>query len=232
MTFPDRIDGHAYAPYWEKASKTAGLKVLETIFYPPTSVDHSSVGTKIKNLNPDILCTFGGGPQTDSLIIKAARAAGYKGQVINTAGIPGGVMMGIAGPEAIEGMLSMAWPMEFDPALNVEAKKFKEDWIAKYGDYQNPEPASSLPWWALKAALQKASKPDPDEVAEILASGLKFDCILGSGMMVARRDLNNPRTVDTAIDGYIKKIEGGKIKFLGKITAEEVYKFCAKTYGW
>ena len=231
LTMPDRIDGRAYEPYWRKNGDVVGLKST-VLFYPPTSVDHSALGTKIKSINSDMLIPFGGGPQTDSLIIKAARAAGYNGQIVNTASIPGGVMMGIAGPEAIEGMISIAWPFEFDDPVTPLAKEFKEDWIAKYGAWTFPEPAQTLNWYLLKAAFAKASSPNPDEIAEILASGLKYDSPLGSGMMVARRDLGNNRTVEMNIEGYIKKIEHGKIKYIGKMDAEQVYQYCIKALGW
>ena len=42
------------------------------------------------------MCPFGGGPQLDAIVLKASYAAGYRGQLMDTAPIPGGVMLALA----------------------------------------------------------------------------------------------------------------------------------------
>ncbi len=231
FTFPDRLDGHAYQPIWENAAEVAGL-TPESIFYPPEAVDLSAVGTKIKTSNPDFLCCFGGGPDMDSMIIKAAYVAGWRGILFNTAAIPGGYFLGIAGPEPSEGIITAAWPAEFDPPLTDMAAEFKADWIAKYGQWTDPEPVTTPPWWILKAALQKASSPDPDEVADIIANGLEFESPLGKMKMISRPDFDNPRTIQVMVEIYMKQLVEGEITDYGYISMEELYNYSKLNYGW
>lgn len=229
---PDRFNGRYYASIWQKAAKSAGLKTFPIEYFPPATIDLSAVGTKISRLNPDILAVYGGGPQTEALLFKAARAAGYKGQILSAATIPAKTVMGIAGPDVVEGMISLAWPAEFEPAATPLAVEFKQDWINKYGKWTDPEIVSAIPWHTLLAGLRKASKPDPDEVRKIIGGGMSFNTPFGHAKMISRPDLNNPRTIQVVMEMYVKKIEGGKIKHIDTISIDEVVGLASKIYGW
>ncbi|MFX0046162.1 MAG: hypothetical protein ACFE8Z_09960 [Candidatus Hermodarchaeota archaeon] len=82
--------------------------------------------------------------------------------------------MGIAGPEALEGYISIGWPEEFEPAITDIAKQFKADYIAKYGECNYPEIVTANEWWILKAALQEAGSVDVEKGEEISRHILGF----------------------------------------------------------
>jgi branched-chain amino acid transport system substrate-binding protein len=230
--FPDMDIGHFFTDIQGNAAKKAGYTVLEPIFYPPMATDLSSVGTKVKTVNPDIFTAYGGGPQTDSLVVKAARSSGYSGQVVLSSTTPGAVTVGIAGADASEGIISMAWPQEFDLAPNPLAPKFKKDYIAKFGKWDSPETVYSGQWFIMKEGLQKASSIDVDKVASVIASGLKYQCMNGNGQMISRPDLGNNRTVDTVIgDIAMKIIANGQPKQVGIITLAQMLDYCNLMYG-
>jgi branched-chain amino acid transport system substrate-binding protein len=230
--FPDRFDGHLVADQHARAAKSAGLTVLEPIFYPPEATDLSAVGTKIKQLNPDILDSYGGGPPLDAGVIKAAHAAGWKGQSFGCSTVPGMVIMGIAGPEAAEGMLAIGWPTEFDPATTQMAKEFKADYIAKYGKWDDPEIVVAQELWVLLNAMQKAGSIDPEKMKPVLDSGMTFESPCGQGQMIPRPDLGNNRTVDCVTGNLpIKKITGGKVVQLETVSLQEMLGIVNKMYG-
>jgi hypothetical protein len=87
-------------------------------------------------------------------------------------------------------------------------------------------------WYILVAALQKAGSTDPDKVAAAIGSGLKYESASGSGMMIARPDLGNERTVDTIVALSLKKVENGKVSPLATMTLDQAYQLLKKAYGW
>jgi branched-chain amino acid transport system substrate-binding protein len=230
--FPDREDGRAYADTWVLAAKNSGLKVFDPIFYPPTATDLSAVGTKIKTLNPDLMCPFGGGPQMDAIVLKAAHAAGYRGQLMDTAPIPGGVMLALASADAIEGLITLAWPQEFDLPNPPLAQEWKEAYVAKHGKWDDADVVGTTGWWLLRAALQEAGSTDPLKVAAAINKGLEFPSIQGPCKMVARPDLGNDRTMETITAMPVKQVTGGKVKMIDIMTVQQAYDFTKIIYGW
>jgi branched-chain amino acid transport system substrate-binding protein len=230
--YPDLETGHENAAMFEKAAKAVGLTVTEQIFYPITATDLSSVGTKVKSLNPDMFLALGGGPPFDSLAFKAVYQAGYKGQMIAPSTNPGGVMMAMTTAETIEGLIGVAWPVEFDTPDTQLAKDFKAAYITKFGKWDSPEIVGVNNFYILKAALEKAKSIDPVKVAAVINNGLTYDSPCGAGVMVSRTDLNNSRTVDTINALPVKQIKAGKIVQIDTITKQEVLDFCKKVYGW
>ncbi|MFX0046392.1 MAG: ABC transporter substrate-binding protein, partial [Candidatus Hermodarchaeota archaeon] len=229
---PDRDDGRMLAEINELMAEAAGMQVIPSIYYPPDAVDLSAVGTKVKTLNPDIFEPYGGGPMADSAVMKATHAAGYRGQIISGATIPGQVILGIAGAEPAEGFISLGWPQEFDLAPNELAQPFKADYIAKFGKWDDPETVVITCWWILKDAMMKADSTDPDKIAEVIASGLKHTSPNGNGQMVNRPDLGQNRTVMSCIgDVPIKKITGGQVVQIGEFKLKDVLDFVNKTFG-
>ncbi len=221
--FPDDEQGHGYGVKHAEVAKNSGLTVLESVYYPTTATDLSAVGTRIKTLNPDFVSPHGGGPQKDSLALKAAYDAGWRGQPIGPATIPGQTMIGIAGAAPVEGMVSIGWPAEFEPAPYPLAAQFKADYKAKFGKWDDPEVVGVPPWYALKAALQKAGAPDPEKVKAVLDNGLKFESIHGLGQMIPRQDKGISRTVDMVFgDMPVKQMVGGQVKQIDTWTLEKV----------
>jgi ABC-type branched-subunit amino acid transport system substrate-binding protein len=231
-TLPDMEDGHAvgkwHAAIWKK------LGINTTIeYYSIFATDLSSLGTKIKSQNPDMLGCYGGGPPADSLVMKAAYSAGYRGQMWNAACVPASVMLGIAGPEATEGLYCPSWGYEF-PEKNIwpYGNEFRAAYDKKY-KWEDPEIIASNHWWVIKNGITQSSSIDTDKVAAKIGSGMKFDSPLGPCQMVARPDYNNPKTIDVNTGKIpIKHIENSKPVIIETLEIQDVYKMCASMYGW
>ncbi len=233
--FPDRFDGHASAVQHEKAAKSAGLTWLEPLFYMATATDLSSYGTKIKQMNPDLLDSYGGGPPLDAGAIRAAYAAGWRGTSIGCSTAPAGAVMGIAGPEAADGFTGLGWPTEFEPATTQVSKDWKAAYIAKNGKWDDPEIVVANELWMILAAMQKAKSIDPEKVKPVLdgvGGPLQFESICGTVKSIPRPDVGNSRTVDITYGNFpLKQIKGGKINLLETISLKEMEEIAAKMYG-
>ena len=65
-----------------------------------------------------------------------------------------------------------------------------------------------------------------------MSKGMRFEGINGSGKMVSRPDVGNPKTVDVIYGHIIKQIVGGKTKILANLTPEDAYEFNRVFWGW
>jgi branched-chain amino acid transport system substrate-binding protein len=207
---PDHQTGHLVATDQQRIFQSiAGVK-CDVEFYPPTATDLSALGTKIKKMNPDVFQSAGGGPLLDALANKAVYAAGWRGQFFQGTPSTALAMERLVPPEVLEGYVLPGATFEFDPPLTQAAKDFMAAWMAKYGKYQG-ELLGDAMWECLAAALQKAGSTDPGKVAAVIGNGLKFESLVsGTFQMVARPDLGNKRTADSACTLYLKKIVKGK----------------------
>jgi branched-chain amino acid transport system substrate-binding protein len=231
---PDRMDGRIAGATHAMYAKAGGLKVLQEIYYPPTSTDLSAIGTQIKQLNPDILDVHGGGPPMDATIMKAAFQSGWHGTVLASATAPGSVMMGIAGPDAAEGMIGIAWPFEsfLDPPATDMAKKFKADFIAKYGKFEDTEPVIAYIYYNLIDAIKKADSIDKNKVKAAFDAGFSGECPLGNYQRVPRPLENNMRMVDMTGGNLVtKQIKNGKVVSTGFLTLEDSVRYYNAVYG-
>jgi ABC-type branched-subunit amino acid transport system substrate-binding protein len=217
MAITDDMIGQATIGLFEPAFKAFGFTYgFEK--YPASATDLSALGTKIKSLNPDVMLIAGGTFQAYA----AARQAGYQGMFFNPATSSVDSMVAQVGdPSVLEGLVSGASPLEFDPALTDFAQAFKQAWIAQNGKWEAPEVSGVAHFDALIAALQKAGVVDVDKVADALASGLEYDTPLGLGRMIARPDLGQARTVDSMVTTYMKKVTGGKAELLETVSLDD-----------
>jgi branched-chain amino acid transport system substrate-binding protein len=216
---PDTQMGHMGGADCAAILRAAGLKVTE-IYYPVTSQDLSSLGSAVKQANPDICVCQGGGPIQDSLAQKAVYQAGYRGQFFTAPPSTNLVMQQVTPPEVLEGQILSGIPCEFDPPLTQAAADFKTAFLAKYGKYQG-ETLGMAVWEAARTAMQSAGTTDTDKVADVLANGLKYSGAPGDYQMVARMDHGNARTVDSAMKIYMKRVVKGQPVLIGTMSVEE-----------
>jgi hypothetical protein len=80
--------------------------------------------------------------------------------------------------------------------------------------------------------LRQAKSIDTDKVAAVIGSGLRYEGMQGAGMMVARPDAGNMRTVDTVVPVYMKRVEKGKPKVIGQVSLDEAFQFNKTYFGW
>jgi len=234
QVFPDNKIGHIRADIAKRCASVFGSPALPDdylLFYPPEATDMSVVGTKVKTLNPDAFTATAGGVQGDALCYKAAWQAGYKGQLWSFVEIVESQFAKVVPLECVEGVISSNLPIEMESPPPV-AKEFKDAYIAKYGKWDNPVVAFVDAFKIMTAGITQANSLDTDRVAEVMSKGMRFEGINGSGKMVSRPDVGNPKTVDVIYGHIIKQIVGGKTKILANLTPEDAYEFNRVFWGW
>jgi len=196
-----------------------GMNVTE-IFYPGTSTDLSSLGTKVMQSNPPVVCCQGGGPLVDSLAQKAIYNAGYRGQFFTAPPSTFYNMCNVTPPEVMEGQIVGAIPCEFDEPLTQSAKDFKDRFVAKYGKYEGQSLGNAC-WEAVRAAMQSTGSIDVDKVAAALHNGQQFSGPMGDYEMVPRMDFGDSRTTGSACKIWMKQIKNGEPVMIGEFSLEE-----------
>jgi branched-chain amino acid transport system substrate-binding protein len=224
IALPEGPLGQAVGPVYEKIGTVFGIKVTN-IFYPASAQDISTVGTKVKSLNPDFFASEAG----SAIVFKAVRDAGYQGLFASLSQGAYNDDVAVAGPASLEGKLGGLSNLEPDPPLTQLCRTYKAAYIAANGEW-NALTAANANYYCLKEAMQKAGTLDTDKVAEVIGSGLQFECLDGSISMMARPDLGNNRTVDSVIAWKIKKIVGEKVTVFDSLTIDEAKSAFAQVY--
>jgi branched-chain amino acid transport system substrate-binding protein len=97
---------------------------------PITVVDHSSVISKIKSENPDIIYVLAGGQQSGTFI-KQARDQGLKTQMVGATPLNSGDLSTLAG-DAAEGILDSTVAPALDIKGNSDAAAYNKQFLKKY----------------------------------------------------------------------------------------------------
>jgi branched-chain amino acid transport system substrate-binding protein len=229
---PDDETGKALAADNAKAAASIGIKVLESIFYPRDTQDFAPFATKIMSLKPDIMDYPGAVAGTQfGLQFKALYEAGYKGVHISPMQPNLVEVLAVTPKESMENLISIMPATDITNPAEM-AKKYKADWVAKYGEWSS----ASLNWipafYAFVEAINKVDSVDPSVVAAYLsANGLQWESPNGKGILVKRPDLNNNRFCDTCASLDFGLFKNGKYEYLGTITAEEALKANETAFG-
>mgnify|MGYP001248375463 CR=1 FL=1 len=224
--FPDNQIGHIEADITDQAAKAFGFSVADKVFYPPDAKDFVAQAARVKAANPDGFIAMGGGPASDSLVTKAVIQSGFTGALLQSAPVPNWFTKAFVSFGDIEGMVSSAYALEASP-MSAVAQDYWTAYTAKYPD-DPPEPLGANMMSILLAGLQKAGAIDADAFAKAVGSGLTYESPLGPGVMVARPDLQNTRTVDTVVALSIKQYAGGTYKVIHAMTVAEATGYLAK----
>jgi branched-chain amino acid transport system substrate-binding protein len=233
QVFPENKIGQIRSGLAKKHAKIFGPALPEDylIFYPPEATDMSVVGTKVKTLNPDAFCATGGGIQGDALCYKAAWQAGYKGIIWSFVGVSEDMFGRVVPLECIEGLVSVQYVTELETPPPV-TKEFKDSWIAKYGKWESPAVSFSDSFLIMTTGISKAKSVDTDKVAKVMSNGMRFEGIQGSGKMISRPDMGNPKTVDVIYGTIMKETVGGKPKILADLSPDDAYEINKEFWGW
>ena len=65
-----------------------------------------------------------------------------------------------------------------------------------------------------------------------MSNGMRFEGISGSGKMISRPDVGNPKTVDVIYGTIMKQTVDGKPKILADLTPEDAYELNKEFWGW
>ena len=218
--FVDTSGGHAEAGNLKRLCDIFGQKLFDVIFYPAGTTDFSAIATKLKTLNPDVFTTCAGGPVQDALSMKAMRESGWDGQFFLYVTLSPGNIERVISLDWVEGLLGSVTGVEM-PSPPPVSQEFRDIYIAKYGEWDNPEILHVNNWYLLIAALEQAQSLDVDEVADLISSGMSFVTPQAHAVTISRPDLNNPRCVDSLYEVNIGKIVGGKFEMVQNIPIEK-----------
>ncbi len=227
---PDNMIGHGLSGQAKFLTGAFGIKLLDTIFYPPGTTNFGPIATKIRKVNPDVFTTAGGGEVQDALLYKSLYETRYKGQRFTFVNLPMQGIQKVIPLKMIEGLVCPVEGLKLDnpPPL---AKAYKEAYVAKHGSWDDPDTLYSNELYCLLAGLEQAQSLDPEKVAAVIANGMKFETLSGPGMMVKPPVPGNNRTVDFLPTVYVRKVEDGKSKFIRKINLEEGMAYTRRAAG-
>jgi ABC-type branched-subunit amino acid transport system substrate-binding protein len=221
LILPDFELGHIVAEINAGICRVYGMTVDQE-FYMLGNPDMSALGTKVKTVNPDVVCLFEMSP------LRAIREAGWAGQFFSVATNSIEAILATASAADIEGFIGTAYPTEFDPPLTQAAADFKDAYTTLFGKWDNPAPSDTALYSAIIAALEQAQSTDPDKVADVLAAGLQWESPCGPLRMVARPDMGNTRTVDSINTIYMKQVVGGKVTLLDTVDLDTAATYFAE----
>ena len=148
-------------------AQAAGLTVTDQIFVDQGTTDFTPFLTKILSKNPDILNLGGTSVGDVAVIVKQARAMGYKGVICNISPCSATDMISIASASDLEGFIStnvaMEAPLVSQKFLDLPARE-----KAKFGDvYGNTWDFYSMAS-VMVAAMQRTKSVDPTVIKNIL----------------------------------------------------------------
>jgi branched-chain amino acid transport system substrate-binding protein len=174
---PDTWTGDVTADAAVWAIEHTDLKIVYNGRGDETATDFYSPLTAILATKPDLLDASNWDPATGALIIKQARQLGFTGALhIITPDLL--TLREVAGWENVEG----AYLSPIMVTENDTMKKFKADFIAKYGEDNWPGPFAYTMYdgifW-LTQAIQGSQSLDGDKITEYMAT-MKTSCIYGS----------------------------------------------------
>jgi branched-chain amino acid transport system substrate-binding protein len=225
---PDNQMGHMGNDDAERIMTFCGMKVTK-IFYPATSSDLSSLGTKVAGINPPVVVCQGGGPIVDSLAQKAIYNAGWRGQFFTAPPSTALNMQQVTPPEVLEGQIVGAVPCEFTPCLNQAATDFMARWTAKYGKYLG-QTLGNVEWDAVRCGMQKAGTTDTTKVAEVMHNSLQYSGVQGDLQLVPRMDFGDSRTNGSASTIYMKRVVKGAPVLIGTFSLADAVKIMNQYY--
>ncbi len=230
--FMDDANGHNNFDIYARTMAAYNASAnFTSVYVPASAVDMSAVGTMIAHNNPDVFIPTGG-PGSENPVVKAAWDAGYRGKFFICHPTTYGTTVNVIPAAAMNGIISINGPTEFNPPLTQTAKDFKDAYIAKFGKWDVSDASVSGSAFCLVAALQKADSIDVDKVNSVIQSGLKFSDAAGDGMMISRGDFGNSRTVDSISAYYMVQYGSNEqdTKLVDTITVDQALALFRKAY--
>jgi ABC-type branched-subunit amino acid transport system substrate-binding protein len=229
--YPDNRIGHGLDGYMRSFLPSFGLRVVDTIFYPPGTKNFGSIALKVKKSKADVFTTAGGGTVGDSLLYKSLFEIGFKGKRFSFVGAPIASMGEVVPIETLEGLVSGV-DLMLMPDPKPPVKEYKEAYVSKHGKWDHPHTPYLNTWYCMIAGLEQAQSLDPDRIAGVISNGMKFDSLGYPALMVRSPHPANNRTVDLLLTNFVKRVEDGGVKIVGKIDLDEGMKYLKVTRGW
>ena len=191
----------------------AGLKIVVNELYPMSITDASPIVSKVKESGAEIIIGGGNAISDVILILRNLRAVGIMVPLFSTGGgalLDRGFGDGLgAAADGVLGLGAWSWDLPY-PGVDKVAKSYEKEYNEPFMPQESGE--MYIAAWVLKEAIEKAGKPDPTAIRNVLAtydsstgpaammpgSGIKFDANgwneRSFPVMIEWKD-NKPRTV-------------------------------------
>lgn len=210
-----------------------GLKAFGAAFdmvsFPPTTSDFAAVATKILAANADGV-VFNVNNQALAQIMRALNAASYSGVPIMLHELAPGEVGRMIPLEELEGLVAGIVSWSTDNPVSV-AKELKDDYIAKYGEWDDPGFTDLDVFYTYREAVLATGSTQADAVAGVLAGGFQFEGPHGPAKMIARPDMGvADRTVCAIMEIGMCTMQGGRPQKLQTVPLADVEKYATEMW--
>jgi ABC-type branched-subunit amino acid transport system substrate-binding protein len=233
FALPDSAPGHQMAANFSYPYKMLGCKPA-FVYYPDGQRDLSSMGTKIKTMNPAWFFGGLGATETMGLVTGAAYDAGYRGHYFTFLTSDVGLLAPVFKPEVLEGYITACSAMEtgdINGCLTQTASDLKQAWSAKYGKWDYPDYMTTPMYTNLFLAIQKADSFDVEKVNAVIQKGFEWAVPDGMGRMVTRPDMRlDGHTVDAVTDSYLKQVKNKQPVIMDHADLDETLAYMRRAY--
>jgi branched-chain amino acid transport system substrate-binding protein len=232
MAFPDNAVGHIAGSLIGYPYKAIGCQP-QLLYFPADQRDLSSLGTKVKTLNPAFLqATPTMGIEGMALVYNSCYDAGYRGKMFSFLTSDVGLMQPVFKPEVLEGYICALSAMETNPAMTPLAQEMKDAYVAKNGKWDFADYMTTPCLFVLLDALQKAGTTDVDAVAAVLHQGLKGVKVPdGTLDMITRPDMNTTgNCIDAVMDNSLKQVKNKEAVTIAHFGPDQSLKYERMAY--
>lgn len=210
--------GFAVAKDLEQIADRLGLEVVAKEFHDRGATDMYPFLTRILAAEPDILDTGGGVPGEEAQIMKQLHELGG-GVIVSGAGQVPGVLLDIAGKEAVEGAY-LAQTINYDTEGDIITdlqRKFAADYKATFNEPEAPFQAEKVYDMAVGffEAMKKADSLDTTKVRDTLR---ELSWMLSSGDMSGwggKETYGINHQLLTTV--FVNQFRDGKVVTIGKV---------------
>ncbi len=218
-----------------QAYQLAGFTILDPVFYNTDTVDFGPIATKVMSEGADSVCFPDAGSSLAINIMGALYDAGWKGTIFPSSLNAGDLTKIYSKVGAwCDGMLGLYFdphgiPMVMD---NPDMKYWLDTYVKEYGTFVESGCLWVGGFWFLKDAVAATQSVDRVALQKYLdKSDHEVATLLGYAQLMARPDLKNYRTMDSAFSDGIAISKAGKFQFFEPDTVQDQYICSIKAYG-
>src|SRR5262252_293933 len=198
-----------------KALKSLGFEVVGDEYYERGTKDFYPILTKVLAQKPDMLDVAAAPAGEAGLILKQAMELGFKGAKGWTAGTNPFTIIGVAGPEASEGVWSPANINVKGDHVSAAVKKFGETYEKQYGEVPGViAVANYAAFDVFTQAMQRAGSVDTERVLDVLTKE-RFETVWGPLVIGGKETYGIDRQFLYPL--VISEVRGGQVVDLAQV---------------
>jgi len=209
---PDSEFGHFATIMGDVCWQANGVEMAGEVYFAPDQSDFSPIATKIMSYKTDLVDLNYSSNVVQ--IYSALHDAGYEGIILPSFADQALVdnLVTMCGKEFIEGgecFYQDPRGYQTDPKMVA----LMDAYVAEYGNFGTEGVLFSGSWFYLEDAVEHTHSVDVEVIKAYLdSSDHAVRTLCGYNLLVARPDMNNPRTMTGAMGHYIAIIHDGKLE--------------------